>query len=122
LRSALLFSGLIACSIALALFWTFVGWVRMHPADLLSRRKIGDEFELVCDFLVGVALVGALIGKGRGRTALLAAAVDVYLLVWGLTHLAGGTSVAYLRSLNTPVPPAERVIALEHRTIKVFGS
>jgi hypothetical protein len=94
LRGALLFSGLIACSISLALFWIFVAWTRLHGVNLLWL-KMRDELWLVGNFLAGVAVVGTLIGKGRGRVALLAAAFGGYLLIWAATHLVGGTSIAY---------------------------
>jgi hypothetical protein len=64
------------------------------------RGPAPREFGLVCNFLFGIALVGAVIGKGRGRLLLLAATLVGYPLAWFTAHVGGGP-VAY-SSLAAP--------------------
>jgi hypothetical protein len=45
-----------------------------------------DEFELISNFLIGFALLAAVIGKGRGRVALFFAAVTGHL-IWVVGHV-----------------------------------
>ncbi len=49
--------------------------------------KVRDKFELASSCLVAIALVGAVIGKGKGRVTLLIAALTGYLM-WVTYHLA----------------------------------
>ena len=50
--------------------------------------KVRDKFELASSYyLIAIALVGAVIGKGKGRVTLLIAALTGYLM-WVTYHLA----------------------------------
>jgi hypothetical protein len=115
LRSILLFLGLTAGTVESVLFWIFVGWMRLHIADPQGAR-VQDEFGLVCNFLFAMALIGAVIGKGRGRVWLLTATLVAYPIAWFAAHVGGG-SVADFRPPNSPAPLAERVIALARQAI-----
>jgi hypothetical protein len=84
-RTILLFSGLLACSLNIAIFWVYLIWLRFHQTDL-SWWKGRDNFEGVCDFLVGLALTSAVFGKGRARLPVGIAAVTGFLL-WVTGHV-----------------------------------
>src|SRR5882672_5505197 len=84
-RTILLFSGLLSCSLNIAIFWVYLIWLNSRQPDL-SWWKGRDSFEAVCDFLVGFGLIAAVFGKGRGRLFLGVAAVTGYLL-WVTGHI-----------------------------------
>jgi hypothetical protein len=74
LRPIVLFSGLLACSLNLAVFWVFVIWLN-HQTDLPSWWEVRDKVEGVCDLLIGVAILSAVFGRGPARWPVLIAAV-----------------------------------------------
>ena len=86
-RSTLLFSGVLACSLNLCVFWAYVVWLRSHQTDMLWWKG-RDEFELVSNFLTGFAVFAVAIGKGREAVAGLVffAAVTGYL-IWVVGHV-----------------------------------
>ena len=79
-RTNLLFSGLLACTLNVAIFWMYLIWLRFHQTDL-TWWKGRDNFERVSDFLIGLAMLGAILGKGRARLPVFLAAVTGWL-VW----------------------------------------
>lgn len=83
--NGLLFSGLLACSLNLAVFWVYVMWLSFHQTDM-SWWKGRGKFELVCNFLIGSTLLAAIVGIVRGRVALVFAEVTGYL-IWVVGHV-----------------------------------
>ena len=81
----LLFSGIVACSLNLCLFWSYVVWLRSHQTDMFWWKG-RDEFELVSNLLTGFALFAVVFGTGRGRGAVFFAAVTGYL-IWVVGHV-----------------------------------
>src|SRR6266853_1520065 len=49
-RTILLFSGLIACSLSIAMFWVHVIWLNLNRTDP-SLWKMSDHIETVCGVL-----------------------------------------------------------------------
>jgi len=84
-RTILLFSGLLACSLNIAIFWAYVIWLRFHQTDP-SWWKGRDNFEGICDFLIGFGLLAAVFGKGRARPPVFIAAVTGFLM-WVIGHV-----------------------------------
>jgi hypothetical protein len=84
-RTTLLFAGLLACSLNIAIFWVYLIWLSFHKAGL-SWWKGRDHFEAVCDFLIYLALTSAVFGKGRARLPVAIAAVTGFLL-WVTGHI-----------------------------------
>jgi hypothetical protein len=80
-----LFSGLLACSLNIAIFWVYVIWLRSHQTDL-NWWKGRDNFEAVCDSLVAIALLAAVFGRGRARSPIFIAAVTGFLM-WVIGHV-----------------------------------
>jgi hypothetical protein len=84
-RSGLLFSGLLACSLNVFVFWSYVIWLRFHETDA-NWWEGRDRFELVSDLLVGLAILAAIFGKGRARLPVLLAAAFGFL-IWIIGHV-----------------------------------
>jgi hypothetical protein len=77
-RKTLLFSGLIACSLNITIYWLHVVWLNIHTDP--SSWKLRDEVEEVCNFLIGYAILAGVVGAGRGRLLLVIAA----MAGWGI--------------------------------------
>ena len=84
-RSILLFSGLLAGSLNIAIFWIYLIWLSSHKTDL-SWWRGRDIFEGISDFLVCLAFASAVFGKGRARLPVAIAAVAGFLL-WVTGHI-----------------------------------
>jgi len=84
-RTTLLFSGLLACSFNVAIFWLHVIWLNLHRRDL-SLWNLNGRAERVCDFLNTFAVLASVFGEGRGRLALLAAAIAGWA-IWIIGHV-----------------------------------
>jgi hypothetical protein len=84
-RTRFFLSGLVAASLNIMIFWSYLLWLHFHQADP-SWWKARDLFEDIADFLVGYAFVTAIFGSGRGRVFLAIAAATGYLL-WVTGHI-----------------------------------
>ncbi len=85
-RTTLLFFGMVSCSLNIAIFWSYVIWLRFQQMGL-SWWKGLDVFEDLCSFLIVFALLAAVFGKGRERLLLFFSAVTGYL-IWLVGHVA----------------------------------
>jgi hypothetical protein len=85
LRTILLFSGLVACSLSIGMFWVHVIWVNLNRTDP-SLWKMSDHFEAVCDVLNVFALLAGVFGKGRAQLPLLLAAMAGWA-IWITGHI-----------------------------------
>lgn len=83
-RTILLFSGLVACSLNLAILWACVIWLRFHQDDPFWWKGI-DRFKGPGVCLIGFAALAAVFGKGRVRPAVLIAAATGFL-IWAIGH------------------------------------
>ena len=84
-QTILLFAGLLACSLNIVVFWTYVNWLRFHQNDL-SWWKGRNDFEVVSDFLIVFVLVAAIFGKGRAQLPVLVAGVMGWF-IWMIGHV-----------------------------------
>ena len=84
-QSRLVFAGLLACSLNIVVFWTYVNWMRFQQNNS-SWWKGRDNFEVVSDFLVVFAAMAAIFGKGRARLPLLVAA-GMGWFIWVVGHI-----------------------------------
>ena len=84
-QTILLFVGLLASSLNIVVFWTYVNWLRFQQNNS-SWWKGRDNFEVVSDFLIVFAVLAAIFGKGRARLPLLVAAVMGWF-IWVMGHI-----------------------------------
>jgi hypothetical protein len=77
--------GLLVCSLNIAIFWAFVIWMRFHRTDL-SWWELRDKVEWVCDFLIVLAILAGIFGKGRTRRAIPVAAT-LFWPIWLVFHI-----------------------------------
>jgi hypothetical protein len=84
-RSTLLFAGLVAVSLNIVVFWTYVISLNSQGTNL-EWWKGRDKFESVADPLIVFALLAAIVGKGRARVLTGCAAVFGYLM-WVVGHI-----------------------------------
>jgi hypothetical protein len=84
-RTIMLFSGLVACSVSIALFWVHMIWLNLNRTDLDSW-KTSNHIETACDVLNVFALVAGVIGKGRARLPLVFAAMAAWA-IWISGHI-----------------------------------
>jgi hypothetical protein len=85
LRTILMFSGLLACSLSITVFWVNAIWMNVHRADL-SLWKLSGTLEEVCDLLNGFAILAGTVGQGRAQLSLLFAAVAAWAM-WITGHI-----------------------------------
>ena len=84
-RTALVFVALLAVSLNVAIYWALVIWQNTSPTSP-DWWMVRDRIELVCDFLIAFAILAAGFGKGRGRLAIILAAI-VGWAVWITMHI-----------------------------------
>jgi hypothetical protein len=87
LRTMILFSGLLACSLNIAIFWVYVVWMNLHRNDP-SLWKVSSKVEGACDGLIILAILAATFGKGQARLPILFAA----MAGWAI-HIVGHIGV-----------------------------
>jgi hypothetical protein len=80
-----MFSGLLACSLSITVFWVNAIWMNVHRADL-SLWKLSGTLEEVCDLLNGFAILAGTVGQGRAQLSLLFAAVAAWAM-WITGHI-----------------------------------
>ncbi len=85
LRPIVLFSGLLAGSLNIAIFWVSVILVRFYRSDQ-SWWRMRNTVESAGDFLAFFALFAAVCGKGRGRLPLYLAALAGFA-IWFSGHI-----------------------------------
>jgi hypothetical protein len=84
-RATLLFLGLVLCSLNVAIFWLHVIWLNLRRTDLFFGN-LSNSAEGVCEFLNVFAILAGVFGEGRGRLALLTAAIAGWA-IWITGHL-----------------------------------
>jgi hypothetical protein len=84
-RTILLFSGLVACSLSIAMFWIHVIWLNLNRTDPFLWKR-SAHFETVCDVLNVLALSAGVIGKGRAQLPLILAALAAWA-IWVTNHI-----------------------------------
>jgi hypothetical protein len=84
-RTVILFSGLISCSLSIAMFWIHVIWLNLNRTDPFLWKR-SDHFETVCDVLNVLALSAGVIGKGRAQLPLIFAAFAAWA-IWITGHI-----------------------------------
>jgi hypothetical protein len=85
LQTIFQFSGLVVCSLNIAIFWMFTIWMHFHQPDL-SWWKVRDKVESVCNCLIVLAFLAGVLGKGRTRRVIPIAAV-AFWPIWIIHHL-----------------------------------
>jgi hypothetical protein len=83
-RTIFLLSGLVACSLNLAILWACVIWLKFRQNDQFWWKGI-DKFEAYGVCLIGFATLAAVLGKGRERPLVLIVAVTGFL-IWAIGH------------------------------------
>ena len=84
-RRIILFSGLVACSLSIALFWLHVILLNLNRTDP-DWWKTSNHIEAFCDVLNVFALVACIIGKGRAQLPLILAVIAAWA-IWITGHI-----------------------------------
>ena len=83
-RGILLLLALLAGTLNIAVFWTYVAWLHRHYTT--ESWKGADFAFRLCEPLIALTIVGALFGRGRTRVVLCLAGVLGFLL-WATTSI-----------------------------------